>query len=62
MTTGTAESPASDEQPEEAPPAPLLRLRDGLPDLTDTPEGLRAVVAAVSEVSGPVALDAVRAT
>jgi ribonuclease D len=61
MATGTTEPPASDE-PEEAPPAPLLRLRDGLPPITDTPEGLRAVVEAVAAGSGPVALDAERAS
>jgi ribonuclease D len=62
MATGTPEPPASDEQPEETPPAPLLTLRDGLPDITDTPEGLRAVVEAVAAGTGPVALDAERAS
>jgi ribonuclease D len=63
MATGTGEPPASDEHPEEAPePAPLLRLRDGLPALTDTPEDLRRVVDRVAAGSGPVALDAERAS
>ena len=62
MATGTAEPPGSDQQPEEAPPAPLLRLRDGLPGPTDTPEALRRVVDAVAAGSGPVALDAERAS
>ena len=62
-----APAPSSDEQPadppeEEAPPAPLLTLRDGLPDITETPEALEAVVAAVAAGTGPVGLDAERAS
>jgi len=62
-----APAPSSDEQPadppeEEAPPAPLLTLRDGLPDITDTPEALDEVVAAVARGTGPVGLDAERAS
>lgn len=47
---------------EQAPPLPLLTLRDGLPEVTDTPAGLAAVVAAVAGGSGPVAIDAERAS
>ncbi|MGH3412758.1 MAG: HRDC domain-containing protein [Marmoricola sp.] len=51
--------------PDEAPapePAPLLRLRDGLTDVVDTPEGLRQVASRVAQGTGPVALDAERAS
>jgi ribonuclease D len=66
MTTD-ARPPASDDpaaEPEQAaePPAPLLTLRDGLPEITDTPEGLEAVVARVAAGTGPVGLDAERAS
>ena len=46
----------------EAPPAPLLTLRDGLPHVTDTDEGLRSACAAIAAGSGPVGLDAERAS
>ena len=48
-----------------APPverAPLLELRDGLPDLVTTPEALRAVADALAAGTGPVAVDAERAS
>ena len=51
------ESPAP-----EAPPAPLLALRDGLPALVDTPAGLAAVCAALAAGTGPIAIDAERAS
>jgi ribonuclease D len=62
--------PSADEQPhgrpedekDPAPPAPLLTLRDGLPPITDTPEALAEVVAAVAAGTGPVGLDAERAS
>jgi ribonuclease D len=62
-----APQPSTDELPEdppdeEAPPAPLLTLRDGLPGITDTPEALAEVVAAVAAGTGPVGLDAERAS
>jgi ribonuclease D len=51
------------EPPEETtPPAPLLRLRESLPDVVDTDEGLRATCAAVAAGTGPVAIDAERAS
>jgi ribonuclease D len=37
-------------------------LRDGLPEITDTPEGLAEVVARVAAGTGPVGLDAERAS
>lgn len=56
----SADAGAPDE--ETAPPAPLLTLRDGLPEITDTPEALDAVLSAVASGTGPVALDAERAS
>ncbi|HET6168203.1 MAG TPA: HRDC domain-containing protein [Marmoricola sp.] len=58
----STDEPAEDRQDDEAPPAPLLTLRDGLPDITDTPEALADVVAAVAAGTGPVGLDAERAS
>jgi len=61
-------TPASDDQPpattdeDAAPPAPLLGLRDGLPEITETPEGLAEVAARVAAGTGPVGLDAERAS
>jgi len=46
----------------EEQPAPLLILRDGLPEITDTPEALDAVVARVAAGTGPIGLDAERAS
>ena len=46
----------------EAPPAPLLTLRDGLPPIVETREALDEVVAAVAAGSGPIGLDAERAS
>ena len=51
-----------EEEPEETPPAPLLGLRDGLPPLTDTPPGLVDACRALAAASGPVAIDAERAS
>jgi len=48
--------------PIEEEPAPLLELRDGLPPVVDTEEGLAAVVAAFGAATGPVAIDAERAS
>ncbi len=52
---------AADEAPA-APPAPLLELRDGLPLLTETPPFLAEACAALAAASGPVAIDAERAS
>ena len=55
-----------DDTPEEAvppgPPAPLLRLREPLPDVVDTDDGLRATAAALGAGTGPLAIDAERAS
>ena len=58
------ESPHPPAAPDEPapPPAPLLRLRDGLPVITETEDGLAEVVARVASGSGPIALDAERAS
>lgn len=58
-----AESPdeqAAEEQPEEQ--RPLLTLRDGLPPVTDTAAGLAEACAALDGGTGPVAIDAERAS
>ncbi len=47
---------------EAAPLAPLLELRDGLPPLTDTPPALADACAALQAATGPVAIDAERAS
>jgi ribonuclease D len=47
---------------EEAPPAPLLTLRDDLPAVTDTDAGLAEACAALAAAQGPVAIDAERAS
>ena len=47
---------------EAAPLAPLLELRDGLPPLTDTPPALAEACAALRAATGPVAIDAERAS
>src|SRR4051794_1460131 len=49
------------EEPEKPPP-PLLELRDGLPPLTETPPALAEACAALAAASGPVAIDAERAS
>lgn len=46
----------------EPPPAPLLTLRDGLPSIVETREALDEVIAAVAAGSGPIGLDAERAS
>jgi len=53
-----------DETPDETPsPEPeLLTLADGLPPVTDTDDGLAAVCAAIAEGTGPIAIDAERAS
>ncbi len=57
-------SPEQADEPvaEPTPELPLLTLRDGLPDVTDTDEGLRAAAEAIAAGTGPVAIDAERAS
>ena len=47
---------------EESPPVPLLTLRDGLPAITETESALADVLDRVRAGTGPVALDAERAS
>jgi ribonuclease D len=61
VTGETAEAPG-DTPADEPAPAPLLTLRDGLPAITETPEQLAEVVTRVASGTGPVALDAERAS
>jgi ribonuclease D len=56
--TGTGGDPAN-EPTETAPP---LRLRDPLPPVVDTPTALASTVEAVAAGTGPIALDAERAS
>jgi ribonuclease D len=58
----TDEPADSDPTEAEAPPAPLLGLRDGLPPLTDTPPALADACRALAAADGPVAIDAERAS
>jgi ribonuclease D len=51
-----------DREPTDEPQAPLLRLRDGLPAVVDTAKALEEVVAGIAEGTGPVAVDAERAS
>lgn len=46
----------------EAPEVPLLTLRDGLPAVVETPEALAAYASLLAAGSGPVAVDAERAS
>ena len=62
-STVEAETAASEAAHEAAPePAPLLVLRDGLPPVVDTEEALAETVAAFAAGTGPVAIDAERAS
>ena len=62
METDTTENVPDETTEPEAPPAPLLGLRDGLPPIVETREALDEVVAAVAAGSGPIGLDAERAS
>jgi len=55
-------TPGETTSEEPAQPAPLLTLREGLPSITDDVDGLREVVGRVASGSGPIALDAERAS
>jgi ribonuclease D len=61
---GLAEDAAAPEAPEapERPVVPLLEPREGLPPLVETPAALAAAVRALAAGSGPVAVDAERAS
>ncbi|MBC2931461.1 HRDC domain-containing protein [Nocardioides sp. zg-1228] len=55
-------TPADEPEAPAAPPAPLLELRDGLPAVVDTDAGLLEACAALAAATGPVAIDAERAS
>lgn len=59
MTSGAPDTPGSDDV---APPLPRLRLREPLPGVIDTVDEYVAYCARVALGSGPVALDAERAS
>ncbi|MEJ7832139.1 MAG: HRDC domain-containing protein, partial [Nocardioides sp.] len=64
MTTDPETPPEAEGQPE-SPPEPekeLLTLRDGLPSVTETETALAEVCAALAAGTGPVAIDAERAS
>ncbi len=56
------EGPEASDRPGEPVPAPLLELRDGLPPVVDTEEALARTVAEFAAGTGPVAVDAERAS
>src|SRR6478735_11663826 len=60
-TTITPDETSTPEPPE-APAPPLLTLRDGLPPVVDTPPRLAEVCASLAAGTGPVAIDAERAS
>ena len=57
---GTGATPQPPEAPE--PPKPLLTLRDGLPPVVETEATLRELVDDLRSGTGPVAIDAERAS
>jgi ribonuclease D len=59
---GDEDEPAGDGPPAAPEPAPLLELRDGLPPVVETDEALADVVARFGAGTGPVAIDAERAS
>ncbi len=64
LDTGSPETDARAETaaPEPPEPAPLLELRDGLPPVVDSPEAYALTVEAFARGTGPVAIDAERAS
>ena len=66
MTDSTPDNPPADTrdgQSAEAPaPLPLLKLRDGVPAVIETPEALQAYLGRLASGSGPVGIDAERAS
>ncbi|WP_141014409.1 ribonuclease D [Nocardioides sambongensis] len=58
----TAEVGSPDADQEETVEVPLLRLADGLPPVIETDEALASYCAAVAAGSGPIAIDAERAS
>jgi ribonuclease D len=61
-TQGTTQDPETTTGAPESPPVPLLILRDGLPAITETEPALADLIKRVRAGTGPVALDAERAS
>jgi ribonuclease D len=61
-TTQDPQNPTTAPEAAQSPPVPLLTLRDGLPAITETEAALADLVARVRAGTGPVALDAERAS
>ncbi|TQL67175.1 ribonuclease D [Nocardioides albertanoniae] len=61
-TDPKAEAAIAPETEEEVAPAPLLTLRDGLPAVIDTDDGLAKAAEALARGTGPVGIDAERAS
>jgi len=62
VTDPQAEAEPAVEEASAEPQAPLLTLRDGLPPVVDTDEGLQAAADAIAAGTGPVGIDAERAS
>ena len=62
MAEPDTESPDVEPEEQKPEPAPLLELRDGLPAVVDTEDALAATVSAFGSGTGPVAIDAERAS
>ncbi|MBD8870532.1 ribonuclease D [Nocardioides donggukensis] len=60
-TPEAADHPEAPDSPE-AQPTPLLELRDGLPGITEDVAGLQSVAERIAAGTGPVAIDAERAS
>ena len=61
-TSSPSPADGTDREAPEAPPVPLLELRDGLPPVVDTDPALTEVLEAIRSGTGPVAVDAERAS
>jgi ribonuclease D len=59
---GTPVEPSATPEPGEPPELPMLSLRDGLPAVVDTEKELAAACEAIAAGTGPVAIDAERAS
>lgn len=58
----TLRTPGDSPPDSRSAPVPLLEPREGIPPVTETPEALARVVAAFAQGTGPVAVDAERAS
>ena len=61
-STGRPAEEAVEEPAEPTPPPPLLTLRDGLPEITETEAQLADVISRMAAGTGPIAIDAERAS